>query len=251
MASALNVYVGLVDGGAPAPAVWSSSCWTGSSAGSVIRRDARGSLVSGGSAANITALACARESLLGADERSRRRLHVRPGPLLDRARRAAARLPAPTSCASCRPTASTGCRRRRSRPRSTRTPEPAVSRCSWPPPPARPTPARSTRCPELAEVCRERGRLAARRRRLRRLRRAHRAGPRAARRSRSGRLGHPRPAQVALPALRVRLAARPRRRAAAPRLRGRAGLPAATRAPARTRSTSRTLVFSRAAASAR
>ena len=53
--------------------------------------------------------------------------------------------------------------------------------------------------------------LAARRRRLRRLRGAHRARPRGARGHRAGRLGDARPAQVALPALRVRRPARARR----------------------------------------
>ena len=55
---------------------------------------AAGVLVSGGSAANMTALACAREALLGADDRPGRRLRVRPGALVAGARGAPARLPA-------------------------------------------------------------------------------------------------------------------------------------------------------------
>ena len=67
-------------------------------------------------------------------------------------------------------------------------------------------------------------RLAARRRGLRRLRGARR--PRPAARDRAGRLGHARPAQVALPAVRVRLRARPRRPGAARGVRDAARVPA-------------------------
>ena len=51
-------------------------------------------LVSGGSAANLTALACAREARVGAMDEQRRRLHVRPDALVAGARGAGARLPA-------------------------------------------------------------------------------------------------------------------------------------------------------------
>ena len=64
-------------------------------------------------------------------------------------------------------------------------------------------------------------RVAARRRRLRRIRGADRARPRLAGGHRAGRLGHARSAQVAVPAVRVRMRARARRRAAAQRVRGR------------------------------
>ena len=55
---------------------------------------AAGVLVSGGSAANLTALACAREARIGPMDEKRRRLHVRPDALVRRARRTSARLPA-------------------------------------------------------------------------------------------------------------------------------------------------------------
>ena len=72
-------------------------------------------------------------------------------------------------------------------------------------------------------------RLAARRCRVRRLRGAHRARAEAAGGHRARRLGHARPAQVALPAVRVRLPAGPRGPAAAARVRDHARLPARTR----------------------
>ena len=56
--------------------------------------EAGGSLVSGGSAANMTALACAREALRRADAGRPRALRLRPGALLGRARCADPRLPA-------------------------------------------------------------------------------------------------------------------------------------------------------------
>ena len=56
-------------------------------------RRRRACCVSGGSAANMTALACAREALLGPMTRPRRRLRLRPGALVDRPRGPAARLP--------------------------------------------------------------------------------------------------------------------------------------------------------------
>ena len=72
----------------------SSWCSTGFARGSAIRRAAAGVLVSGGSAANLTALACAREARIGADGRAGGRLHVGPDPLVARARGAGARVPA-------------------------------------------------------------------------------------------------------------------------------------------------------------
>ena len=97
------------------PARASSSWWcsSGSRSGSATRPRRPGILVSGGSAANITALACARESLLGPMSDSRRRLRRRPDALLGGPGRAAARLPTgpgaraarrdePTACASMR-----------------------------------------------------------------------------------------------------------------------------------------------------
>src|SRR5204863_341500 len=68
-----------------------------------------------------------------------------------------------------------------------------------------------------AEPPRARGaRLVARRRRLWRLRRPDRPGPVAPERHRAGRLGDPGPAQVALSAVRMRLAARSRARTPGP-----------------------------------
>ena len=77
----------------------------------------------------------------------------------------------------------------------------------------------------LAGRLRRARRLVPRRRGLRRVRRADDARPRAARRHRPRRLDHPRSAQVALPALRVRLPARARRPHAPERVRDHAGLP--------------------------
>ncbi len=72
-------------------------------------------------------------------------------------------------------------------------------------------------------------RLAARRRRLRRVRSADRPRADGARGPRARGLRDARPAQVAPPALRVRVRARPRRRAAGASVRGRPGLPVGRR----------------------
>ena len=149
--------------------------------------------------------------------RRRRRLRLRPGALVARARGAACSASGPTRCACCPVDGRISARAAtRSRPRSTptrgagRRPLFVVGERR-----ARRTPARSTRCRELAAVCRERGVVAARRRGVRRVRRADRARPQRCSRHRAGRLDHARPAQVAVPAVRVRLPARARRRAAA------------------------------------
>ena len=158
IASALQRLRGLVDGvGRPEPARARGRS-AGSRTGSATRPRPPASLVSGGSAANMTALACAREALVGSmsddlvvyvsDQahssiaRAARVLGFRPDQVrvLPVGRR------------------STGSRRDSSRPRSTPTPRPAArpllvvgERA------ARRTPARSTRCRELAAICRERG----------------------------------------------------------------------------------------------
>ena len=78
---------------------------------------------------------------------------------------------------------------------------------------------------DLVELCERAGRVAARGRGVRRVRGARRARAAAARRDRGRGLDHARPAQVALPAVRVRLPARPRRRRAAERVHDHARLP--------------------------
>ena len=223
LASALNIYAGSwMESSGPSQVELQVLDWFKEWIG--YPADGVGVLLSGGSAANMTALACARETLAGAmrddlvvyvsDQahsslaRAARTLGFRP----DQVHGAAGRRPT-TACA---PT----CSRARSPPTSPR----AARRCSSRSAPARPTPARSTRCRAGRDRAAAR-RVAARRRRLRRLRGADRARARLAARDRAGRLGHARPAQVALPAVRVRLPARARGRAAAARVHAHARLP--------------------------
>ena len=161
----------------------------------------------------MTALACARETLVGAMTDRLVAYVSDQAHSLARARRARPRLPARSGARAARRTtrcASAGDARRGDRGRLARRPH---ARSSSPRAPARRTPASSTRCAELAELCRERGVWLHVGRRLRRVRGPHRARPRAARRDRARGLGDARPAQVALPAVRVRLPAGPRRRA--------------------------------------
>ena len=108
-------------------------------------QDAGGILVGGGSAANLTALACAREIARRLDVGRRRGLRLRPVALLDRPRRARARLPPGAAARAARTTPPSGSTRGRSRRRWTPTCAPAGGRCSSPPPRARRTPARSIR----------------------------------------------------------------------------------------------------------
>ena len=187
LASALNPYVGTwMEAAGPSRLELVVLSWFKEWIG--YPEQAAGVLVSGGSSANMTALACARETLLGpmtsgavayvSDQghssfaRAARLLGFRPDQLrvlpTDRRDRPARR------AGPCLP-----------RPR----------------------------------------RLVPRRRRLRRVRRHHRTRACGAGGHRAGRLGDARSAQVALPAVRVRLAAGPRRAPPAPRVRDRAGLP--------------------------
>ena len=184
---------------------------------------ASGILVSGGSAANMTALACARESLVGPMSDDLVAVRPRPGALLDRAGGPGSRLPPLAG-------ARTPCRREafasiptRSAVRSNR--------------PGR-RPAAAVRLGQWRRHEHGRGRstagdrrdlpigrcLAPRRCGLRRLRRPDRARTRGPRRDRAGGFGHDRPAQVALSAVRVRVPDGPRRSAAPPLLRDRTRL---------------------------
>ena len=131
----------------PARARSSSRCSAGSRTGSATRRRRGGMLVSGGSAANMTALACAREALVGAMTRRPRRLRLRPGALVARARRRASSASGPSRCACCRSTTASGSRpatlAARDRGRRARRP-PAALRLRQRR--QRRTPARSIRC---------------------------------------------------------------------------------------------------------
>ena len=93
---------------------------------------------------------------------------------------------------------------------------------------------------DLVDALRRAGRLAARGRGVRRVRGARRARAPTARRDRGRGLDHARPAQVALPAVRVRLPARPQRRRAAERVHDHARLPEGSRPRSTARSTSPT-----------
>ena len=64
--------------------------------------ESSGVLVSGGSAANLTAMACAREALVGAMSGDARRLRLRAGPLLAGAGRTRARLRPPAGAGAAR-----------------------------------------------------------------------------------------------------------------------------------------------------
>ena len=93
---------------------------------------AAGILVSGGSAANMTALACARESLVGADVRRPRRLRLRPGALLARAGGSRPRLPTRPGARAARRRGLHGSSPARSPRRSKPTGPPAAGRSSSP-----------------------------------------------------------------------------------------------------------------------
>ena len=124
------------------------SCCAGSPTGSATRPRPPGVLVSGGSAANLTAMACAREALVGAMRDDARRLRLRAGPLLAGAGRPGARLPAPAGAGAARGRAASGCGSDAleaaidARPRRR-----AAVRWSCSPSPVRRTPARSTTSP--------------------------------------------------------------------------------------------------------
>jgi aromatic-L-amino-acid/L-tryptophan decarboxylase len=128
MASALNVYAGSwMEGAGPSRLElvvidWFKR-WIGYPA------EAAGTLVTGGSAANITALACAREALLGAMN-DRVVAYVSDQGHSSLARAARLLGSGPTRCACCPPTAPTGLLRRRWRRRSTRTSTRGAGRCS-------------------------------------------------------------------------------------------------------------------------
>ena len=122
-------------------------CSTGSGSGSATRPEPAGVLVSGGSAANLTALACAREALVGAMTDDARRLLLRPG--------ATRRWPGPPGRSASGPSRCACC------PADEQLPDapghagaaidadlaPAAGRCWCRPSPGRPTPGRSTRSP--------------------------------------------------------------------------------------------------------
>ena len=215
----------------PARASSSSRCSTGSRSGSAIPPDAAGVLVSGGSAANMTALACAREALAGAMSRRPSSLYVvRPGALVGRAGGADARLPAGAGARAARRRRPSAAPATRSRRRSTPTCAPAGAPLF---------------------VARDRGRDEHRRGRPARRARASSAasdgvwlhvdaayggfavlterGTRALRGIELADSVDARPAQVALPAVRVRLRARARGRAAAAAFEIVARLPAGRR----------------------
>ena len=159
-------------------------------------------------------------------------LRLRPGALVDRARGAAPRLPARAGARAAESTTTfrlDAANARAPRWTPTQQPRPDALRSSRRTP-ARRTPARSTRstssqrsAASAAPGCTWTRPTAASRR-----------SPTAALapRARAGRLGHARPAQVALPAVRVRLRARPRRPGAAQRVRDRSPTTCTTRAAA-------------------
>ena len=112
IASALNVYVGSwMEGAGPSRIELVVLDWFKEWIG--YPGEAAGVLVCGGSAANLTALACARETLLGPMDDRATAVRRRPGPCLDRARRAGARLPPRPGPRAARPTPINGCSRRR------------------------------------------------------------------------------------------------------------------------------------------
>ena len=182
-------------------------------------------LVTGGSAANMTAVACAREARLGADVGHRRRVPVRPGALVDGPGGAHPGVPAgagahpalgrPPPPVARDPGARHGRRRRGG-------PDAAASSARRP---VRPAPARSTRCRSWPAMCRERGVWL-------HVDAAYGGFAVLSDRGREWlrgielrRLGHARPAQVAVPAVRGRVPAGPRRAAAPAGVRDHARLP--------------------------
>ena len=186
---------------------------------------ASGLLLSGGQRGQHDRARVRARDAARADERPRGRLRVRPGALVAGARGPAARLPARPAAGAARRTPTCGC--------TPRTLAEAIdadvaagrraavrSVCGGRDQHRRDRPARRAR----RRLPRAR-RVAARRRRLRRVRGADRARAGGAARDRARRLDRARPAQVALPADRVRRAARARGRAAAARVRDRPGLP--------------------------
>ena len=164
--------------------------------------------------ANLTALACAREALAGPMRDDLVALRLRPGALVGRARRADPRLPARAGARAAERRALPARAPRRSQPRWT--------------PTSRAADARSASSAQGGATNTRRGRPARRARRRSaastapgststRPTAASPCSPTAGllRRARARGLGHARPAQVALPAVRVRLRARPRRPGAA------------------------------------
>ena len=137
----------------PGRASSSSRCSAGSRTGSAIRAEAAGIARQRRLGGEPDRARRARASrCVGAMARRPRRLRLRPGALVARARRAHARLPARTRCACCRSTPTcrlrAGHARRSDRGGRARGTQ-AVLRL--PRTAARRTPARSTRCRELAE----------------------------------------------------------------------------------------------------
>ena len=172
VASACNVYAGSwLESAGPTPARAGPSL-DGSRTGSAIRPRRRASLVTGGSAANLTALACARETLVGSMRDDLVDLRLRPGALVARAggpkhmassRTGSGPAGGRGTCASSPSTArrrDRGRRGRRAGARSSRSRTPAPTNAGAVDP-----------LVELASLCRAARRLAARRRRVRRLRR--------------------------------------------------------------------------------
>ena len=199
MASALNIYVGSwMEAAGPSRLELIVLDWFKRWIG--YPSEAAGSLVSGGSAANITALACAREALLGAmndrvvvyvaDQahssiaRAARLLGFRPDQVRVLPTDGSHRLQPETVVAAIEADANAGRQPLFVSAAAGSTNTGAVDPLA-----------------ELARGLPRARRLAARRRRVRGLRRAQRPGPRAPRRPRAGRLGDARPAQVALSAV--------------------------------------------------
>ena len=223
IASACNVYAGSwMEAAGPSQLELEVLSWFKDWVG--YPAEAAGSLVTGGSAANLTALACARESLIGAmrddlviyvsDQahsslaRAARTLGFRPDQVRVLPVGNDLRLKPATLEAAIAADEAAG-----------RKPFLVVANAG--------TTSSGAIDPvaEISALCRARP-LAPRRRGLWRLRDPDRARPLGTRRDRARRLDHARPAQVALPAVRVRLPARPRRERAPARVRDQLRLPA-------------------------